>query len=159
MALSFEISGNQIDGARDYQEDAFLITHLTDANGNPGALIVVADGMGGHAAGNVASNMAVQAFNKHISSHYPDPEIHEVLSAAVLKANHSIAETIKETPALEGMGCTIVAALLQNDQLWWASVGDSHIYLLRDRELTKINADHSYGGAFQKYVDECNHRR
>ncbi|RKZ70639.1 MAG: serine/threonine-protein phosphatase, partial [Gammaproteobacteria bacterium] len=68
MALKSEIAGSQIDGARDYQEDAFLITHLTDANGDPSALIVVADGMGGHAAGNVASNMAVQAFNKSITT-------------------------------------------------------------------------------------------
>ena len=63
MALSFEIAGAQIDGARDYQEDAFLITNLTDQDGKPSALVIVADGMGGHAAGNVASNMAVQAFN------------------------------------------------------------------------------------------------
>ena len=67
MALQFELSGSQIDGARDYQEDAFLITNLTDANGNPAALLIIADGMGGHAAGNVASNMAVQAFSKHVS--------------------------------------------------------------------------------------------
>lgn len=142
MTLSFEIAGGQIDGARDYQEDAFLITHL----GENAALIVVADGMGGHAAGNVASNMAVQAFNKHVSSNFPAEFPHEVLNGAVLKANHSIAETIKETPALDGMGCTMVAALLQGNNIWWASVGDSHIYLLRNRELNKINADHSYGG-------------
>jgi len=142
MTLSFEIAGGQIDGARDYQEDAFLITHLADN----AALVVVADGMGGHAAGNVASNMAVQAFNKYVSSHYPADHVHEVLNGAVLKANHSIAETIKETPALDGMGCTMVAALLQGTNIWWASVGDSHLYLLRKRELNKINADHSYGG-------------
>lgn len=142
MTLSFEIAGGQIDGARDYQEDAFLITHLA---GNA-ALVVVADGMGGHAAGNVASNMAVQAFNKYVSSHYPADHVHEVLNGAVLKANHSIAETIKETPALDGMGCTMVAALLQGNNIWWASVGDSHLYLVRNRELNKINADHSYGG-------------
>src|SRR3990170_8534333 len=111
MALQFELAGSQIDGARDYQEDAFLITHLIDAEGNPSALIIVADGMGGHAAGNVASNMAVQAFNKQVSAHYPADHVHEVLNGAVLKANHSIAETIKETPALDGMGCTMVAAL------------------------------------------------
>ena len=71
MALRFELAGSQIDGARDYQEDAFLITHLKDAEGKPSALVIVADGMGGHAAGNVASNMAVQAFNKHVSANYP----------------------------------------------------------------------------------------
>lgn len=146
MALQFDIAGAQIDGARDYQEDAFLISRLTDAEDHSSALIIVADGMGGHAAGNVASNMAVQAFNKFVTSQYPSDNVPSVLYDAVLKANASIAETIRETPALEGMGCTMVAALIENDKLWWASVGDSHLYLLRDKELTKHNANHSYGG-------------
>jgi formylglycine-generating enzyme required for sulfatase activity/serine/threonine protein phosphatase PrpC len=146
MALRSEIAGSQIDGARDYQEDAFLITQLTDTNGEPSALIIVADGMGGHAAGNVASNMAVQAFNKSITTAYPTDEISEVLNQSILKANSSITETVKETPALDGMGCTMVSALIEGKNLWWVSVGDSHLYLLRDRKLTKLNADHSYGG-------------
>ncbi len=146
MGLTFELAGSQIDGARDYQEDAFLITNLTDADGNPAALVVVADGMGGHAAGNVASNMAVQAFNKHVSANYPSDNISEILHESVLKANHSIAETIKETPALQGMGCTMVAAILEKGKIWWASVGDSHLYRVRERELEKLNDDHSYGG-------------
>ena len=143
MALEFELAGSQIDGARDYQEDAFLITHLTDANGKPSALVVIADGMGGHAAGNVASNMAVQAFNKHVSANYPTDNIAEVLEQAVIKANGSIKETVTETPALAGMGCTMVAAILEEGKMWWASVGDSHCYLVRERDLIKKNADHS----------------
>ncbi|MEM6999061.1 MAG: SUMF1/EgtB/PvdO family nonheme iron enzyme [Pseudomonadota bacterium] len=154
MALEFELAGSQIDGARDYQEDAFLITHLTDANGNPSALVVIADGMGGHAAGNVASNMAVQAFNKHVSANYPSDNIAEVLETAVNKANNSIKETVAETPALSGMGCTMVAAILEEGKMWWASVGDSHCYLIRDRELTKKNADHSYGGFLDRMEAE-----
>lgn len=146
MSLQFELAGAQIDGARDYQEDAFLITHLTDAKGNPSALIIVADGMGGHAAGNVASNMAVQAFNKHVSSNYPADNPADILHECVIRANNSIKETIAETPALAGMGCTMVAAILEDGKLWWASVGDSHLYLLRNKELIKKNADHSYGG-------------
>lgn len=154
MALTFELAGSQIDGARDYQEDAFLITHLTDSKGNPSALVVVADGMGGHAAGNVASNMAVQAFNKYISSHYPADNPADILEQAVVKANNAIQETINETPALEGMGCTMVAALLEEGKITWASVGDSHLYLVRDRELIKKNADHSYGGFLDRMEAE-----
>ncbi len=146
MGLQYAIAGNQIDGARDYQEDAFLVTHLTDAEGQPSVLVIVADGMGGHAAGNVASNMAVQAFNKYVSANYPSDDVTGLLQGGILKANGSIAETIRETPALQGMGCTMVAVLIEQNRLWWASVGDSHLYLLRDKQLIKKNADHSYGG-------------
>ncbi len=146
MAFQSEIAGSQIDGARDYQEDAFLITHLNDSKGKPSALIIVADGMGGHAAGNVASNMAVQAFNKYISSNYPAEDVSETLNQSLLKANAAITDTVKETPALDGMGCTMIGAIIEGKNLWWVSVGDSHLYLLRDRKLTKLNADHSYGG-------------
>lgn len=146
MAFQAEIAGAQIDGSRDYQEDAFLISHLNDAKGKPSALIVVADGMGGHAAGNVASNMAVQAFNKCISTNYPTEDVSETLNQSLLKANAAITETVKETPALDGMGCTMVGAIIEGKKLWWVSVGDSHLYLLRDRKLSKLNADHSYGG-------------
>ncbi len=65
MDLYFEIAGNQIEGARDYQEDAFMITHVAEGDdSNAAALVIMADGMGGHAAGNVASNMATSTFNK-----------------------------------------------------------------------------------------------
>ena len=146
MAFQYELAGSQIDGTRGYQEDAFLITHLIDKDANPAALVIVADGMGGHAAGNVASNMAVQAFNKHVSANYPTENLEEVLRECVHQANNSIKETVAETPALSGMGCTMVSALLEGNKLWWASVGDSHIYLIRNKELIKKNDDHSYGG-------------
>ncbi|MGH8119949.1 MAG: SUMF1/EgtB/PvdO family nonheme iron enzyme [Gammaproteobacteria bacterium] len=146
MPLTFEIAGAQIDGAREYQEDAFLITYLVDHLGQPSSLVIVADGMGGHAAGNIAGNMAVQNFSKQVTANYPVENVSQILNDAILKANYSIAETIKETPALDGMGCTLVGVLLEGNRMWWASVGDSNLYLLRNRELTKINADHSYGG-------------
>ena len=111
MSINFETSGAQIDGARDYQEDAFLINQLRDNDGLPGALLVIADGMGGHAAGNVASNMAVQTVNTHLNAHYPSPQVNDALRQSVLNANHAIRETIAETTALEGMGCTMVAAV------------------------------------------------
>jgi formylglycine-generating enzyme required for sulfatase activity/serine/threonine protein phosphatase PrpC len=155
--LSFDISGDQIDGARDYQEDAFLITHLSNEDDDPQSLVVVADGMGGHAAGNVASNMAVQAFNKHVSSNYPVEDaslIPDILRTSVNKANDALSETVKETAALAGMGCTMVGILLAKGKLWWASVGDSHLYLIRNNEIRKLNADHSYGGFLDRMAAE-----
>lgn len=152
--LSFDISGSQIDGARDYQEDAFLITHLGDADADSaGSMVIVADGMGGHAAGNVASNMAVQTFNRHLSKNFPNENISSVLYEAVLQANGSITATVSETAALKGMGCTLVACVLERGQLRWVSVGDSHLYLLRSGTLTKKNADHSYGGFLDRMAE------
>ena len=152
--LSFDIFGSQIDGARDYQEDAFLVTHLGDSDGDAaGSMVIVADGMGGHAAGNVASNMAVQTFNRHLSKSFPNPDVANVLYEAVLQANGSITTTVTETAALKGMGCTLVACVLEQNQLRWVSVGDSHLYLLREGELTKKNADHSYGGFLDRMAE------
>ena len=158
--LSYDIAGDQIDGARDYQEDAFLITHLNNDEEDQQALVIVADGMGGHAAGNVASNMAVQAFNKHVSSNYPVSDltlIPDILRASVNKANDALGATVKETAALAGMGCTMVSVLLANGKLWWASVGDSHLYVIRDSKLSKLNADHSYGGFLDRMAAEGKH--
>lgn len=147
MAQTLDISGSQINGARDYQEDAFLVTNIGGHEDKENAaLVIIADGMGGHAAGNVASNMAVQTFNKHVSAHYPTSNIPAMLQAAVKAANSSITETVRETPALRGMGCTLVAALVVGQKLYWVSVGDSHLYILRDKELGKKNVCHSYGG-------------
>jgi len=152
--LTFDIAGAQIDGARDYQEDAFLITRLSSSSGERSAsLVIVADGMGGHAAGNVASNMAVQTFNKHLTSNFPSEQMPTVLREAVLQANNSITETVRETAALKGMGCTLVATVIDDKELRWVSVGDSHLYLVRDGKVVKKNADHSYGGFLARMAE------
>ena len=148
MELSLEISGDQIAGARDYQEDAFLTTFLDDesSDSKSSALIVVADGMGGHAAGNIASNLVVSTFNKTFTGKFGKQDPPAVLREALKNANDGLKESIEETPGLDGMGCTMVTAAITRGKIYWISVGDSHIYLLRDRELIKKNEDHSYGG-------------
>ncbi len=146
MKVEFDIASDQIDGARDYQEDAYMVNQLGEAdNGEVCSLIIMADGMGGHAAGNVASNMVVATFNKTFQAKFPTTEIADVLTDALNRSNDQIRASVKETPALRGMGCTMVTAYLQGTDLYWVSVGDSHLYLIRDRELIKQNADHSYG--------------
>jgi serine/threonine protein phosphatase PrpC len=146
MKVEFDIASDQIDGARDYQEDAYMVNQLGEAeNGDICSLIIMADGMGGHAAGNVASNMVVATFNKTFQAKFPTTEVAEVLTDALNRSNDQIRASVKETPALRGMGCTMVTAYVQDNNLYWVSVGDSHLYLIRDRELIKQNADHSYG--------------
>jgi formylglycine-generating enzyme required for sulfatase activity/serine/threonine protein phosphatase PrpC len=146
MSVEFEIASDQIDGARDYQEDAYMVSQLGDSeNGESCALVVMADGMGGHAAGNVASNMVIATFNKTFQSNFPTEKIAESLTESLNRSNDQISTSVKETPALRGMGCTMVSAYLQDNKLYWVSVGDSHLYVIRDRQITKQNADHSYG--------------
>jgi formylglycine-generating enzyme required for sulfatase activity/serine/threonine protein phosphatase PrpC len=146
MSVEFEIASDQIDGARDYQEDAYMVNQLGEADsGKICALAIMADGMGGHAAGNIASNMVVATFNKSFQSNFPSNEVGVTLTDALNRSNEQIRASVKETPALRGMGCTMVSAYLEGDDLFWVSVGDSHLYLIRERELIKQNADHSYG--------------
>jgi len=146
MKVEFDIASDQIDGARDYQEDAYMVNQLGESDsGDNCALIIMADGMGGHAAGNVASNMVVATFNKTFQGHFPTKDVSDVLTDALNRSNDQIRQSVKETPALRGMGCTMVTGYLEDNKLYWVSVGDSHLYLIRDRELIKQNADHSYG--------------
>lgn len=150
MKVEFDIASDQIDGARDYQEDAFMVSQLgQNDDGDACSLMIMADGMGGHAAGNVASNMVIATFNKSFQGEFPSKNVPESLSTSLNRANKQINDSIKETPALKGMGCTMVSAYLEGDKLFWVSVGDSHLYMIRNRELIKQNADHSYGA----YID------
>jgi serine/threonine protein phosphatase PrpC len=146
MSVEFEIASDQIDGARDYQEDTYMVTELEQAdNGKVCALAILADGMGGHTAGNVASSIAVEIFNESFQSSFPPQEVEAALTGALNLSNEKIRSSVKEKPALRGMGCTMVTAYLEDDDLYWVSVGDSHLYLIREHELIKPNANHSYG--------------
>lgn len=142
-----DIAGDQIDGARDYQEDAFLITYVDDDGGRPKstALLAMADGVGGAAAGNIASQLVTNTFNRQFTSRFGKESIPGILRDALHRANESLKKSVTETPGLAGMGCTVVTAVVSRGKLWWVSVGDSHLYLVRDGTLTKKNADHSYG--------------
>ncbi|MGI9333920.1 MAG: SUMF1/EgtB/PvdO family nonheme iron enzyme [Gammaproteobacteria bacterium] len=158
MQFLFEIAGDQINGARDYQEDAFLTSYVDDqtgdSSGKSAALIIVADGMGGHAAGNIASNLVVSTFSKNFTSNYRPDTISPVLRQSLEQANKAIRESIDETPALHGMGCTMVGAFVRRGKLNWVSVGDSHLYRVRDAHIEKRNEDHSYGGYLDRMIAE-----
>jgi protein phosphatase len=103
-------------------------------------LFVVADGMGGAQAGEVASRLAAETF----SGGLPDDGTSEQrLESRVREANARIHEVSQEDRALNGMGTTITAAYLDGDELALAHVGDSRAYLLRDGELSRLTRDHT----------------
>ena len=135
-------AGDQIQGGRDYQEDEFAITLLTgDRSDGDRLLLVLADGMGGHAGGKVASETVVQAFWDGFRQ--PAPDIAANLNAGVRAANEAVRARQQADPALSEMGSTLVAALVRDAHLYWASVGDSLLWVFRNGRLTRLNADHS----------------
>jgi serine/threonine protein phosphatase PrpC len=151
MSISF---GSATLGDREQQEDAFVIVSQSDTDPNRDILMIVADGMGGHVGGEVASNLAIQKFETHFISNSKTPKPRDRLLAAAHAANQSIADSITSDPGMAGMGCTLVGALKLNDRLAWVSIGDSHVYLFRDGTLNKLNEDHSVYGELMVMVKE-----
>jgi serine/threonine protein phosphatase PrpC len=108
-----------------------------------GVLLAVADGMGGHAAGEVASK---EAINTLYAEYYrdPSPDLARSLRRAVEKANARIYAQASSDLAMHGMGTTLVAAVIQRSRLIVANVGDSRAYLVRGGALRQISRDHSW---------------
>jgi len=119
-------------------------------------LFVVADGMGGHRGGDVASSMAVEEIAAACAVSDQPPA--ERVAAAVVAANRAIYERSEREPELAGMGTTVVALLLAREGgAWAAHVGDSRLYRLREGRLERLTADHSLVAELQRqgYLDEA----
>jgi serine/threonine protein phosphatase PrpC len=132
MRLRWRGEGGQHRGDRSYQEDSWALRPLADGS----LLAVVADGMGGHAGGAVASKLVVDAV---VSSLEQGASLDDGLGAA----NAAVRDGARGKPELEGMGSTLVAALVQGDEVRWISVGDSPFFLAAGATLKRLNADHS----------------
>lgn len=113
-------------------------------------LFVVADGMGGHAGGDVASAMAIKRIIETDKPYASAQDAEFALQSALLAANSLLAETVFEHQELTGMGTTVSAIIRVGRELALAHIGDSRIYLLRDGELSQITADHTF---VQRLVD------
>lgn len=110
----------------------------------PQGVAIVADGMGGYAAGEVASRLLVETVKQVLQATTP-PWDEEVLRRAVEEANTAILHEARKSPACEGMGTTATLVDYSDGAIAvWAHVGDSRLYLLRDGELRQITRDHSY---------------
>jgi PPM family protein phosphatase len=106
-------------------------------------LLAIADGMGGHAAGEVASKIAVAAV-EHLDEDRPVGDLLAALRLAVEDANHRISDSIRADPELEGMGTTLTALRFTGGQVGLVHVGDSRAYLLRGEHLSQITHDDTY---------------
>lgn len=130
------------------------------------SLYLVADGMGGHASGEVASEMAVKTLSDFFAETSKDQDItwpykmekgreYEAnrLSAGIKLSNLRIFESATQNPAQRGMGTTIVALLIVGDTAYFGHVGDSRIYRLREGKLTQVTEDHSLLNDYIKMKD------
>jgi len=113
-------------------------------------LLALADGMGGHAAGEVASQLVIGALAP-LDNDEPSGDMLSQLNAAVHQGNATIAAQVETDPALDGMGTTLTAILFAGNRLGLVHIGDSRGYLLRDGELTQITKDDTF---VQTLVDE-----
>ncbi len=107
-------------------------------------LFFVADGMGGHAGGDIASAIASQRIALTDARYDSVDEAIETLKQGILEANSMLSATVAEHPELEGMGTTFSGVLVQSNQVITAHIGDSRIYLVRDGEVRQITADHTF---------------
>ncbi|MEM6888971.1 MAG: protein phosphatase 2C domain-containing protein [Pseudomonadota bacterium] len=132
-------------GQRDQQEDAIAIDF---AEGAELGFIVLADGMGGHAAGDIASKIVVSEFREQLNELKADPAFMEenlecLLSQVLEDTNVRLHKATQKTPETKGMGSTLLAPMLFANRLYWISVGDSPLYLFRGSRLFRLNEDHS----------------
>lgn len=129
---------------RTNNEDAarFVRPSTLEVRSTKGFLAIVADGMGGHAAGEVASQMAVETVAKTYYQREESPE--ESLFLALTKANRAIWQTAGRNSRQRGMGTTCTAVAICNNRLYLAHVGDSRFYLLKNGQLLQLSTDHTY---------------
>jgi len=133
-------AGTDVGRVRKGNEDSFF----ADANEYRG-LFIVADGMGGHAAGEVASQMAVEVISGDLSNLNDLESTHalETVSVALRHANRAVYERTKSEPDKLGMGTTASTLVLADERFIIGHIGDSRIYLFRDGELRQLTHDHS----------------
>jgi len=126
---------SEIGRVRKENEDNYLVSLERD-------LFVVADGMGGHAGGEVASSIVKRVLNEEITSPDLVADCGKMLLEALLKANDLILR-LGQDEAYFGMGTTVTAALFAQERLYIAHIGDSRAYLFRDNSLQLLTRDHS----------------
>ncbi|MEE9387456.1 MAG: protein phosphatase 2C domain-containing protein [Paracoccaceae bacterium] len=143
--IRFDVCSAISQGRRDYQEDAIITDFPL---GSEVGFAVLADGMGGHAAGDVASKIVVtEVFSElKIQSGNQDEfesNVSDILLDAALSANECVNSHVSVNPNTAGMGATLVAPVFVRDNLSWISIGDSPLFLYRNGALSQLNEDHS----------------
>jgi len=135
------VASATLTGAREQQEDALAMKHLVAGARTNELLLVLADGMGGHVGGEIASRQVVDSFCAAYSSR--PGTVPDALRSSLEAANECLAEAVLDVPELGGMGSTLVGCVVRENSLYWVSVGDSPLWVCRGGTLQRVNADHS----------------
>ncbi|MEM7641925.1 MAG: protein phosphatase 2C domain-containing protein [Pseudomonadota bacterium] len=152
----YDVASAIAQGGRSYQEDA-IVTDFPF--GMDSGVAVLADGMGGHAAGDVASKIVVTEVYSELkfqSANFADfeAEIPTFMRDASDKANACVRDHVEGHPETSGMGATLVSLVLVENRMFWMSIGDSPLYLLRDGKLRQLNEDHSLAPQIDFMVEQ-----
>ena len=131
-------------------EDRLGVAYFQAVTGHPVLLAVVADGIGGHLAGEVAAELAVQRIVHEVGESDGARPL-DTLQAAIQTASEAIAERSAGQPDKTGMGSTCACALIDGERLFTAHVGDSRIYLVRNETIRRLTVDHSW---IQEAIDK-----
>lgn len=144
--IELDIAQAESIGARAEQQDS--AGSATLGTGDGAALLVLADGLGGHADGALASKIVIEAFGEAASAgQFDEMGVRRLaLHSAIQEVNRRIHDATDPMDGHRSMASTAVAAILANGTVRWISVGDSHLYVCRNGRLSKLNADHSQAG-------------
>lgn len=126
-------------------EDSFGVSayQTEDGSKTPVLLAVLSDGIGGHRAGEVASNLAVNRISQNVAES-DGQQILETIRQAILEASEEIYAQAQEDPNRQGMGATCAVVCVAGNRLYTATVGDSRIYLMRGQNIRQISTDHTW---------------
>lgn len=158
--MKLVISSAQHIGSRGQQQDAYIVPDCDEAFlSHAGRLVLVADGMGGLAHGELASRVAADAFVRAWHEKTADESISDALVRAVEAANRTVFETAQEKDAAGDMGTTLVAGVFREDSdgatsLTWISVGDSGIFVISRDKLAQLNIPHTLATFLQEQVQK-----
>jgi protein phosphatase len=149
------IPGNaQNIGSRKEQQDDFGFSDIANNNmiSHAGVLALLTDGMGGLSLGREAGQLAKITMLREYEKKSADESIPQALERSLTAANMAVLHLAQEAGLEEEIGTTLVAAVIKNHELFWISVGDSRLYLLRDGRLHQLNADHNYAQRLTQMV-------
>jgi len=139
-----DYAGRQIQGVREVQEDSYGVVPRSEFDGGSADLfLVVADGMGGHAAGEVASSLAVQTFAETFLTSGTACDAGRLWDCLEESNRRITKELDSRGDTVKGMGTTLLAVLLRGHSVRWISVGDSPLYHIRGNEIQRLNHIHS----------------